>query len=43
MKAYKDYMNELSKEDVLEGLLGYGLFADKLPSVLSNEAFYNYC
>ena len=43
MKAYKDYMNELSKEDVLEGLLCYGLFADKLPSVLSNEAFYNYC
>lgn len=43
MKAYYDYMNELSQEDLLEGLLGFGLFADKLPGVLSSEAFYNYC
>ena len=43
MKAYNDYMNELSQDDLLEGLLGFGLFADKLPGVLSSEAFYNYC
>lgn len=43
MKAYYDYMAELSVNDVRKGLLGYGLFADKLPNFLSAEAFFIYC
>lgn len=43
MRKYNDYLDEISKEDLLEGLLGFGLFADKLPGVFSSEAFYNYC
>jgi len=43
MKKYSDYMNEITKEELLEGLLGFGLFADKLPSIFSSEEFYNYC
>ena len=43
MKKYSDYINEITKEELLEGLLGFGLFADKLPSVFSSEEFYNYC
>ena len=43
MKTYYDYMAELSAEDVRNGLLGYGLFADKLPNFLSAEAFFTYC
>lgn len=43
MKTYYDYMAELSAEDVRKGLLGYGLFADKLPNFLSAETFFTYC
>ena len=38
-KTYSDYMNELTKEELLEGLLGYGLFADKIPPFISSESF----
>ena len=43
MKKYIDYMNEISNDELYKALLGYGLFADKLPPVFSSEAFYNYC
>ena len=43
MKVYSDYMNEISQEELLEGLLGFGLFADKLPGVFSSEPFNNFC
>ena len=43
MKTYYDYMNELSLEDLRKGLLAHGMFADKLPSFLTTEHFYNYC
>lgn len=36
-------MNELSIEDLRKGLLAHGMFADKLPSFLTTEHFYNYC
>lgn len=42
MKTYIDYMNEISQEELLEGLLGYGLFADKLPDIFTSESFYEY-
>lgn len=43
MKTYYDYINELSLDEVRKGLLGYGMFADKLPNFLTAEMFYLYC
>ena len=42
-KTYADYMDEISADELFEGLLGYGLFADKMPPCLSSEAYYSYC
>lgn len=42
MKTYLEYLNEISEEDVLKGLLAHGLFADKIPPILNSEAFYDY-
>lgn len=39
MKSYFDYMNELSPSDLIDGLLGYGLFAEKIPPVFSSKDF----
>ena len=38
-KTYADYMNELTKEKLFDGLLGYGLFAEKIPPFLSAITF----
>lgn len=43
MKSYREYVDEISPEELLEGLLGYGLFAEKLPPVFSSVLFYEYC
>lgn len=43
MKTYYDYINELSVDELQKGLLGYGMFADKLPNFLTAEKFYEYC
>ena len=42
-KTYADFMDEISADELFEGLLGYGLFADKMPPCLSSEAYYSYC
>ena len=36
-------MQEISKEDLRKGLLAYGLFADKLPAILTAKPFYDFC
>lgn len=38
-KKYYEFMNELSSDELYEGLLGYGLFNDKLPPVLTSKVF----
>lgn len=43
MKSYKEYIDEILPDELLEGLLGYGLFAEKLPPVFSSILFYEYC
>lgn len=43
MKTYYDYIDELSAEELRKGLLGHGMFADKLPDFLTAEKFYEYC
>ncbi|MBQ3350330.1 MAG: RNA-directed DNA polymerase [Thermoguttaceae bacterium] len=41
-KRYTDYMDEITKDELYEGLLAYGLFTDKLPPVFTSEMFYKY-
>lgn len=41
-KRYSDYMNEITADELYEGLLAYGLFNEKLPPIFTSESFYNY-
>lgn len=36
-------MDEISKEELYEKLVRYGLFTDKLPDFLETETFWIYC
>jgi hypothetical protein len=40
---YSFYSNLISSEELFEGLLGYGLFSEKLPPFLTSEYFLSYC
>lgn len=42
-KQYSEYLNEISESDLYEGLLGYGMFADKLPPIFTSVSFLSYC
>ncbi len=42
-KSYFEILNEISSEELYEGLLGYGLFCEKIPPFLSSEMFLEYC
>lgn len=42
-KTYASFMDEISADQLYEGLLGYGLFSDKLPDAFSSQAFFQYC
>ncbi|MFA6760499.1 MAG: RNA-directed DNA polymerase [Sulfuricurvum sp.] len=42
-KTYYELLNELSSDDLFEGLLGYGLFAEKIPPFLTSENFLEFC
>lgn len=41
-KTYGSFMDEISSSDILEGLLGNGMFGDKLPPILTSEGFCKY-
>ncbi len=41
--SYSKHMEKLTKEKLLEGLIGHGLFPEKLPPFLSSEDFYEFC
>ena len=41
-KSYADYMNELTAEELYEGLLAQGMFAEKLPPLFTSEPFFEY-
>lgn len=43
MKTYSEYMNEISQDDLYKGLLGFGMFAEKMPPIFTSEGFYDYC
>ena len=36
-------MDEISSDELYEGLLAHGLFSEKLPPVFTSEDFYKYC
>ena len=42
-KKYTDFMDEISEDALYEGLLAYGLFAEKLPPVFNAVSFFHYC
>lgn len=42
-KKYTAYMDEITADELYEGLLGYGMFANKLPPVFTSVSFYDYC
>lgn len=42
-RNYIDFMDEISPDSLYEGLLGWGLFADKLPPMFTSEPFMRYC
>lgn len=43
MKKYSDCMDEITADEIYKGLLGYGLFNDKLPPLFQSASFYKYC
>lgn len=43
VKTYYECLNELSAKDLYEGLLGYGMFADKIPNFLTSKYFFEFC
>jgi len=43
MKSYMDYLEEITKDELYEGLLAYGMFTEKLPPIFTSYNFYQYC
>ena len=43
MKTYSSFTDEISQAEIYEGLLGYGMFSEKLPPVFSSVSFFDYC
>lgn len=43
MKSYSDFYKEISVDEVYEGLLGYGMFSEKIPPMFTSKPFYDYC
>lgn len=39
MKKYIDYKNDISETELYDGLVGYGLFAEKIPNFLTSVDF----
>lgn len=42
-KSYCDFMDEITADELYEGLLVHGFFAEKLPPVFTVDSFFNYC
>lgn len=42
-KTYSDFMDEISSDELYEGMLAYGFFAEKLPPVFTSVPFFEYC
>ena len=42
-RSYGSYLDELTPDDVYNGLVGFGMLSNKIPPALSSEAFLAYC
>lgn len=42
-KSYYELLKEISADELFDGLLGYGLFAEKIPPFLTAENFLVFC
>ncbi len=42
MKKYIDFKNEISEAELYDGLVGFGLFAEKIPNFLTSEEFLKF-
>lgn len=42
-KKYCNYIDDISADELYEGLLGHGMFTNKLPPIFTSEHFFNYC
>jgi len=42
-KSYYELLSEISSTELSDGLLGYGLFAEKIPPFLTAENFLGFC
>lgn len=42
-KSYCEFMDEITPDELYEGLLAYGFFAEKLPPIFTSVSFFNYC
>lgn len=39
---YSDYINEITPTEIYDGLIGYGMFAEKIPNFLTSHEFLDY-
>lgn len=42
-KSYHELHQELSADELYDGLLGFGLFSEQIPPMFSSENFLNFC
>lgn len=42
-KRYAEFLDEITEDELYEGLLGYGMFANKLPPIFTSVPFFDYC
>ena len=42
-KKYIEFIDEISQDELYEGLLGYGFWPDKLPPIFTSIQFLDYC
>lgn len=42
MKQYADYMDEITGDELYEGLMVCGMFSEKLPPIFTSEEFFEY-
>ena len=42
LKSYADFLKQISAHDLFEGILGYGMFADKLPPCFTSVPLYQF-
>lgn len=40
---YYEFMNDISKDELIEGLIGYGLFAEKIPPIFTSIPLFDFC